>query len=91
MAQVAQIPKYVATLLVDLQSHFPDAAVDVRRDRGPGGWDYTIAVVSERLNRMGWNPRHKALFDVARQVLTPEQRLRVNLVPLRAEELNNES
>src|SRR5437588_13030497 len=82
MAQVTGIPKFLSAVLNELGRSFP-GETDVRKDRGPAGYHYTVAVLSPRFSRMGWTERHRAVWDIARNLLTDDQLLKVSIVPLR--------
>jgi len=90
VAQIPKCPKYVAELMSALQKLEPGAKLDVERRRGRGGYQYTIAVMSDRFESRGWRERHKRLWDAMYETLTDDQLGRVAVIALRPSDLNGE-
>ena len=86
--QVARLPKFLAALIEALHRKVPGATIDVKKDRGPDGYYYTVAVMADRFESMGWRAQHKPLWDTLYETLNDEQLGRVAVIAVRPSELN---
>jgi hypothetical protein len=78
----------VTKLVRALKHKVPGAVVEVETHPGFGGDHYTVAVLSDRFEKLGWTEMHKPLWDVAFETLTDEQRMKVATVAVRPSDLN---
>jgi hypothetical protein len=89
MAQVVRLPKFITVLMAALEERFPGAIVEVERAPGIDGYRYHLGVAAKEFRRMDRWRRGEAVWDVARELLTAEQRAQITgLRVLRPEDLN---
>jgi len=86
--QVADIPKFLSGLVADLARRVPGAEIEVEKSRGLKGYRYTVAVVSDRFESMGWTERHRAVWNAAYENLSDADLLRVAVLAVRPSDLN---
>jgi acid stress-induced BolA-like protein IbaG/YrbA len=77
MAQVAQLPKFVGSLLAALERRLPGALLDVERIPGIDLPHYRVAVVAEQFTGKDHHARQTIVWDVADDVLSSDDRLRI--------------
>jgi acid stress-induced BolA-like protein IbaG/YrbA len=91
MPKVARIPAFVSHLLSALVSKFPDAVTDVEKLPGLDMPSYRLAIVSEAFKDMDQWARQNVVWDIADEILTSDQRLRVvSILVLTPEELEEQ-
>ena len=80
MAQVANVPSYVATLLTALEDRFPGSKAEVGRIRGLDAYAFRVGVLGTGFVDLILMSGHDQAWEVAERVLTREQRLRISMI-----------